>query len=89
MANRRCGTLYVGSTSDIARRVWEHRHAEVASFTKRYGIRLLVYLECHELLMEARRREAQIKRWQRLWKIRLIESFNPQWCDLSAESQGS
>jgi len=88
LANRRCGTLYVGSTSDIARRVWEHRHAEVDSFTKRYGIMCLVYLEGHALLMDARHREKQIKRWKRSWKIRLIESANPDWRDLYDDIHG-
>jgi putative endonuclease len=82
LASKPNGTLYVGSTSSLLRRVWEHKNRVVAGFTARYGVDRLVWFEVHESLMSARQRERQIKEWQRDWKIALIERDNPHWIDL-------
>lgn len=82
LASAPYGTLYVGATSNIARRVWEHRTGAVDGFTKRYRVERLVYCEFHETMPDAITRERQIKKWNRAWKIRLIESENPDWRDL-------
>jgi putative endonuclease len=81
MSNRRDGTLYVGVTSDLMRRSYEHRNAATAGFTKRYGLKRLVYFEQHENIRAARQREKTIKHWPRAWKVRLIHSQNPDWND--------
>jgi putative endonuclease len=83
LANRRNGTLYVGVTSDLRRRVWEHKADVIEGFTKRYGVQMLVYAEFHEAMDGAILREKQIKSWRRAWKIMLIEQSNPAWRDLS------
>nr|WP_279308206.1 GIY-YIG nuclease family protein [Niveispirillum sp. BGYR6] len=82
MASDRNGTLYVGITSDLARRVYEHRQGAMAGFTKRYGVKRLVYMEPFDDVEHALRRERQIKKWNRNWKLELIEKTNPQWLDL-------
>jgi len=82
MANRRNGTIYIGVTSDLIGRVYQHREGLVPGFTKRYGCKLLVYYETYENLQDARVRELQIKEWRRSWKIRLIEENNLEWDDL-------
>lgn len=82
MASKRNGTVYLGSTDDLARRAWEHRNGIIPGFTQRYGCKLLVWYEAHENLMSARRREYQMKEWKRAWKIREIEGLNPGWDDL-------
>jgi putative endonuclease len=82
MASGKNGTIYIGVTSDLARRAWEHRNGVVPGFTKRYGCKLLVWFEAFEDLQEARRRELQMKEWNRAWKIRLIEEQNLDWNDL-------
>ena len=82
LANRRRGTLYVGSTDNLGRRIWEHKQKLIPGFTTRYGVDRLVYYEAYDLLMDARHRERSMKRWRRAWKIELIESFNPEWRDL-------
>jgi len=82
MASQKNGTIYTGVTSDLIKRVYEHREGLADSFTKRYGCKLLVWFEAHEDLEEARRRELQIKEWKRAWKIRLIEETNIEWDDL-------
>ena len=82
LASRRNGTLYTGVTSDLVRRVWEHRNNLVEGFTKRYGVHSLVYFELHGDMYQAIQREKQIKKWNRAWKIELIEKTNPQWRDL-------
>ena len=82
LASRRNGTLYVGVTSDLARRVWEHRSGFVDGFTKRYGVHDLIWFEMHSSAEAAITREKQIKKWNREWKIRLIEAMNPYWNDL-------
>jgi putative endonuclease len=83
LANRRLGTLYTGVTSDLARRIWEHRNGTLPGFTRRYRVHLLVYYECHREMRQAIAREKQIKNWNREWKIRLIEGMNPEWRDLA------
>lgn len=82
LASRRNGTLYTGVTSDLVKRVWAHRSNLVEGFTKRYGVHRLVYFELHGDIYQAIQREKQIKKWNRAWKIELIEKTNPQWQDL-------
>ncbi|MGE4220641.1 MAG: GIY-YIG nuclease family protein [Alphaproteobacteria bacterium] len=82
MTNRPYGTLYVGVTSDLPRRVWEHREGLVDGFTKRYGLKRLVYAERHDGIARAIQREKTVKHWPRAWKVALIEADNPDWCDL-------
>ncbi|MEO3429170.1 GIY-YIG nuclease family protein [Pelagibius sp. CAU 1746] len=76
------GTLYIGVTNDLVRRVYEHREALAHGFTKRHGVKTLVYYEIHDSPEQAIRREKALKRWNRDWKIALIERDNPQWVDL-------
>lgn len=82
LASQRNGTLYVGVTSDLIRRVQEHREGLVPGFTKRHAVKLLVYFEAHRDINEAILREKRIKRWRRKWKLDLIEAQKPQWRDL-------
>ena len=82
LASRSYGTLYVGSASNLQRRVWEHKNKVVSGFTAQYGVDRLVWFEGHEALESARLRERQIKEWKRAWKIALIERDNPHWVDL-------
>jgi len=82
LASKRNGTLYVGVTSDLKKRVWEHKNDLVEGFTKRYGVHQLVYYELHGEIMSAIRREKQIKKWNRSWELELIERQNPDWRDL-------
>ena len=85
MARRRKGTLYVGVTNDLLRRVQEHREGLVPGFTSKYCVSLLAYFEAHEDIAVAISREKQIKRWRREWKFELVEAANPSWHDLWAE----
>jgi putative endonuclease len=82
LASRRNGTLYVGSTDDLARRVWEHKEKLRGGFTAKYGVDRLVWWEAGGSREGALLRERRIKRWNRAWKIELIERFNPGWRDL-------
>jgi putative endonuclease len=82
LASRRNGTLYVGVTRDIRRRIHQHRTGEIDGFTSQYGVHLLVYAEEHDLAVNAIQREKNIKHWPRRWKLDLIESINPDWDDL-------
>ena len=82
MANRANGTLYVGVTSDLNRRAWEHKQGEVEGFAKRYRLDRLVYAERHDRIEDAIQRESNIKHWKRSWKIDLIVAANPSWDDL-------
>ena len=82
MANQRNGTLYVGATTDLPKRAWEHRNAVVEGFTKRYDCKQLVWYETHPDLDSARLKERRLKRWRRPWKLELIEKMNPKWDDL-------
>jgi putative endonuclease len=82
MADRVRGTLYVGVTSQLLQRVWQHRESKVEGFTARYGVKRLVWFERYERMLEAIQREKSLKRWPRQWKINLIERDNPDWGDL-------
>jgi putative endonuclease len=82
MASRKNGTIYIGVTSDLAGRAYQHREALVPGFTKRYGCKLLVWYEAYDDLQDARLRELQMKEWKRSWKVRLIEETNLEWSDL-------
>ena len=82
LASQHYGTLYVGSTNDLTRRIREHKTRAVPGFTKKYGVDRLVWFETHETLEGALIRERQIRRWKRDWKINLIEAQNPHWVDL-------
>jgi putative endonuclease len=82
LASKPHGTLYIGVTSDLARRIWEHKENAVSGFTKRYGVGRLVWFEAHDSAEAAIRREKQIKEWKRDWKFNLIERDNPHWVDL-------
>jgi putative endonuclease len=84
MASARNGTLYAGVTNDVARRAGQHKDAQASGFTRRYGVKLLVWYEIHADINTAIAREKQIKGWNRAWKIRLIERDNPGWNDLTA-----
>ena len=85
LASRRNGTLYVGVTSDLVKRVWEHKEDLADGFTKRYGVHTLVWYELHDSMEAAIRREKAIKEWKRRWKLELIEKTNPEWQDLYAD----
>ena len=82
LANKPHRTLYIGSTSDLVRRVWEHKVKAVSGFSAKYGVDRLVWFERYETLEPAMQRERRIKGWRRSWKIRLIEKNNPHWVDL-------
>ena len=82
MANRKNGTIYTGVTSDLAKRVYEHREGLVPGFTKRYGCKCLVWFETFDDIQQARQRELQIKEWKRAWKVKRIEEENFDWNDL-------
>ena len=82
LASKRNGTLYIGVTSDLVKRVWEHKNKMVEGFTKRYNVHRLVWYEMHESMESAITREKRIKEWKRAWKLELIESVNPDWLDL-------
>ena len=82
LASKRNGTLYIGVTSDLQKRAWEHKNDLVEGFTKRYGVHRLVYYELHQDMMSAISREKQMKKWNRAWKLELIERQNPGWRDL-------
>jgi putative endonuclease len=82
LASGRHGTLYVGVTKDLSRRIWEHRESQYPGFTERYGVTRLVWYEAYERVDEAIAREKALKKWRRDWKIRLIEEMNPEWEDL-------
>ena len=84
MADKPRGTLYVGVTSQLARRIWEHREGVYPGFTRTYGLKRLVWYEPHEDMTVAIQREKSLKRWPRQWKLNLIERANPYWDDLYA-----
>ncbi|MBY0225549.1 MAG: GIY-YIG nuclease family protein [Hyphomicrobium sp.] len=88
LASRRNGTLYVGITTDLAKRMAEHDQGMLPGFTSRYGIYQLVYFEHHVTIPEAIQREKTVKRWHRQWKLRLIESMNPEWTNLYNPATG-
>jgi putative endonuclease len=82
LASKRNGTLYSGVTSDLVRRIWEHRNNLIEGFTKRYGVHHLVWYELHENMESAIQQEKGLKEWKRVWKLELIEKANPEWQDL-------
>ena len=82
MVSKRNGTLYVGVTSSLPSRVWEHKNNIIEGFTKKYNVHMLVYFEQHTKIQLAIKREKQIKKWNRKWKLKLIEAKNPEWKDL-------
>jgi putative endonuclease len=88
LASRRNGTLYTGVTNDLARRVWEHKSNLAEGFTRKYGVHLLVWYECHSNINMAIAREKQLKGWNRAWKLRLIERHNSGGNDLSETLNG-
>ncbi len=88
LASQRNGTLYTGVTSELSKRTWEHKNDMNEGFTKRYGVHQLVYFELHSDMLTAITREKQIKKWNRAWKIRLIETMNPEWRDLYSDLAG-
>ncbi len=88
LASTRYGTLYLGVTSDLIRRVWEHREGAADGFTKKHGIKQLVWFEIHADVISAITREKQLKKWNRAWKIELIQRENPYWRDLYEDIVG-
>jgi putative endonuclease len=88
IASRRNGTLYMGVTSDLIARIWQHRNHVVPGFTRRHGVAQLVWYELHGTMDAAITREKRLKKWNRAWKIRLIEESNPYWRDLWDEITG-
>ena len=82
LSSRPNGTLYVGVTSNLVQRVWQHREGLIEGFSRRYNVKILVWYEQHETMHSAIAREKAIKKWNRDWKLRLIEESNPQWRDL-------
>ena len=88
LASRRNGTLYTGCTTDLPKRIYEHRNGLVPGFTRRYGVKRLVYVETYDDISDAIVRERRIKEWRRAWKIELIEKGNPRWDDLAVTLLG-
>jgi putative endonuclease len=88
LASKKHGTLYIGVTSNLLQRIWQHKNDNVKGFTKRYGVHTLVWYETHETILAAIAREKALKKWNRQWKIRLIESDNPEWRDLYEDHHG-
>jgi len=85
LASQKNGTLYIGVTSNLRQRVWQHRNDLVPGFTRQHGVHRLVFFELHATMESAIAREKQLKKWNRAWKLRLIEGANPQWRDLWPE----
>jgi putative endonuclease len=85
LASRKNGTLYAGVTSDLVKRVWEHKNDMADGFSKRYRVHTLVWYEVHETMESAIQREKAIKEWKRSWKLEMIEKNNPKWLDLYPE----
>jgi putative endonuclease len=85
MASQRNGTLYVGVTNNLLRRSYDHAEGILEGFTKKYGVKMLLYFEEHSSIEAAITREKQLKKWNRSWKLRLIEQHNPEWNDLREE----
>jgi putative endonuclease len=89
LASKPNGTLYIGVTNDLVRRVWEHKQDLIEGFTRRYGVHRLVYFEVHEDIRDAITREKQLKAWKRPWKLQLISAGNPDWDDLDGQLDAS
>ncbi len=85
LASKKNGTLYIGSTKDLVKRVWQHKRKYMKGFTEKYNVNLLVYIEVLQDSDAMFTRERQLKKWKRVWKIRLIEEKNPEWTDLYEE----
>ena len=85
LASDKNGTLYTGVTSDLVKRIWEHKNGSTEGFTKKYEVHTLVWYERHETMESAISREKAIKKWERAWKIEIIEGSNPEWRDLYPE----
>jgi len=85
LASKRNGTLYIGVTSNLPQRIWQHKNNQVEGFTKKYNVKMLVYYEFHENAESAITVEKQLKKWNRAWKLKLIEKENPNWQDLYDE----
>ena len=85
VTNKPFGTLYIGVTSDLVKRIWEHKEKKIDGFTKKYNLTRLVYYEIHERIDEAIHREKQMKEWNRNWKLRQIIDKNPDWKDVYEE----
>ena len=88
LTNKRNGTLYIGMTNNIVRRVYEHKNKLIKGFTKSYGLTKLIYYEKFNWVHDGIKREKQLKTWRRVWKLDLIEKTNPKWIDLSSEFSG-
>src|SRR5215217_8210552 len=82
VASRRNGTIYIGSTSNLPKRIWEHRTGAISGFTRKHGCKLLVWFDVFDTIQAARHRELQMKEWHRAWKLRVIEERNRKWLDL-------
>ena len=87
LASGRNGTLYIGVTSDLAKRIWEHRNKVLDGFTQKHDVQKLVYVEFHQDMENAILREKRLKNWRRDWKLELVEKGNPQWIDLYEKIQ--
>ena len=87
LASKRNGTLYVGVTSDLSQRIWQHRSDAADGFSKQYAVHSFVYAEFHDTMPDAILREKRIKKWRRAWKLELIEKNNPDWQDLYNDLQ--
>ncbi|WAC64209.1 GIY-YIG nuclease family protein [Pseudoxanthomonas sp. SL93] len=85
LASKRNGTLYIGVTSDLPSRIWQHKNDQVVGFTQRYHVHMLIWYEVHPTMESAISREKALKEWKRAWKIKLIEDRNPYWRDLEDE----
>ena len=85
LASRRNGTLYIGMTSDLTKRAWQHKNHQIEGFSSKYNVHRLVYFEEHGDVEQAIQREKQLKKWNRAWKLKLIEKLNPTWRDLYEE----
>lgn len=88
LASQRNGTLYIGMTSDLVKRIWEHKNKQVKGFTEKYGVDMLVYYEETNDVLVALQREKTLKKWKRVWKLALIEKENPEWEDLYKKMTG-
>ncbi|HOH28959.1 MAG TPA: GIY-YIG nuclease family protein [Candidatus Hydrogenedentes bacterium] len=88
LSSKRNGTLYIGVTCDLRRRVWQHKNDVMEGFTRRYNVHILVYYELYGDMYRAIAREKELKKWKRAWKLNLIESVNPEWRDLWEDISG-
>ena len=82
LASQQNGTLYIGVTNDLVKRVWQHKNDTIEGFSKKYSVHKLIYYELHQDMVSAITREKQLKKWNRAWKVELVEEKNPEWNDL-------